>query len=86
MYNLEGLWPFVWPQHSKKAFACDGLCDYLTCRSGKEFELSSHILYECDVLATLGYFSLGSGKLDPEVIRKTHTRSTLAFSKAVGLG
>jgi len=24
LYNLECLWP-VWPQHSKKAPACDGL-------------------------------------------------------------
>jgi hypothetical protein len=28
--------------------------------------------------------SLGSGKLDPEVLRKTHSRSILAFSKDVG--
>jgi hypothetical protein len=25
MYNLEGLWPYVGPQHTKKAFAYDGL-------------------------------------------------------------
>ena len=66
------LWPYVWPQQSMKASACDGLCDYVTCRSGKEFESSFHILYERDALATLGYFFVGSGKLDPEVIRKTH--------------
>jgi hypothetical protein len=55
MYNLEGLRPYVWPQHSKKESACDGLCAYLTCRSGKEFESSSGILCEHDALATFGY-------------------------------
>jgi hypothetical protein len=80
------LGPYEWPQHTKKAFTCDGLCDYLTCRSGKEFESSFHRVNECDALVTLGYFFLGSGKPDPEVIRKTHPRSILAFSKAVGLG
>jgi len=44
------------------------------------------MLHESDVLATLGYFFLGSGKLDPEVIRKTDQRSILAFSKSLGLG
>jgi hypothetical protein len=35
-----------------------------------------------------GYLSLGSGKLDAEVIRNNHPRSIVAFSKAVerGLG
>jgi hypothetical protein len=47
MYNLEGLWPYVLPQHSKR------------------------------------YFSLGSGKLNPEVISKTYPRPILAFSKVV---
>jgi hypothetical protein len=61
----------VFGHNSKKASACDGLYDYLTCRSGKEFESSSHILCECDASATLGYFSVGSDKLDSEVIRKT---------------
>jgi hypothetical protein len=28
------------------------------------------MLYECDALATFGYFSLGSGKLDPELLGK----------------
>jgi hypothetical protein len=65
------------PKHSKKASACDRLCGYLICRSGKESE--------CDVLATAGYFFLGSGKLDPVVIRKTHPRSILPFIKAAGL-
>jgi len=29
---------------------------------------------------------LGSGKLDPGVIMKTHLKTILAFSKAAGLG
>jgi len=40
----------------------------------------------CYALATLGYFSLGLSKLDPDNNRKTHPRSFLAFGKAVGLG
>jgi hypothetical protein len=56
------------------------------CESGKEFDLSFHIFYKGDTLATLGYVSLGSGKLKPDDIRKTHSRLILAFSKAVGLG
>jgi hypothetical protein len=44
------------------------------------------IYNESDVSATLKYFFLGSGKLDPKDIRRTHTRSVLAFSNAVGLG
>jgi hypothetical protein len=47
IYNLEGLWPYFLPQHSK------------------------------------GYFSLGSGNLNPGVIRKTHPIPSLAFSKVV---
>jgi hypothetical protein len=43
MYNLEGLWPYVWPQHDKKASSCDGLCDYLTRTSEKDFESSFYI-------------------------------------------
>jgi hypothetical protein len=53
---------------------------------GKNLSLISHILYECDALATLGHFCLGSDKLDPEFVRKTHPRSIVAFSKAAGLG
>jgi hypothetical protein len=34
----------------------------------------------------MGYSSLGSGKLNPVVIRKIHPRIILAFIKAVGLG
>jgi hypothetical protein len=60
-------------KHSKKASACD----YLICRSGKETE--------CDALAKTGYFFLGSGKLDPVVIRKTHPKLILPFIKAAGL-
>ena len=47
---------------------------------GKNLSLISHILYECDALATLGCFCLGSEKLDTEFNRKTHPRSILAFS------
>jgi len=54
--------------------------DYFTSSSGKDFESSSQILYECYVLTTLGYYSLNSGKLDPEVIRKAHRRSILALA------
>jgi hypothetical protein len=43
------------------------------------FMLSFYTLYECDALATLRYFGLGSGKLDPAVIRKTHPRSIQAY-------
>jgi len=25
MCSLQGLWPYIWPQHSTKASACDGL-------------------------------------------------------------
>jgi hypothetical protein len=65
------------PEHSKKACACDWLCDYLICRSGKESE--------CDAIPTVGYFFLVSGKLDPVVIRKTHPKLILPFIKAAGL-
>jgi hypothetical protein len=34
----------------------------------------------------LRYISLGSGKLNPVVITKTHPRSILVFIKAIGLG
>jgi hypothetical protein len=44
------------------------------------------MLYNCNAVATFGYFFLGSGKLHPEIIRKTHPRLTLAFSKAAALG
>jgi hypothetical protein len=44
------------------------------------------MLYDCDAVATFGYLFLGSGKLDPDIIRKTHPKSSLAFSKAVALG
>ena len=44
------------------------------------------MLHESDALDTLGYFFLGSGKLETEVIRKTDQRSILAFSKSLGLG
>jgi hypothetical protein len=40
----------------------------------------------CDYLICRGYFSLGSAKLDPEVIRNFHPRPILAFSKAAELG
>lgn len=80
IYCLECLWSYVLPQHSKKTLASDGLCDYFTSSRGKESESSSHILYEFDALATLRYFSLGSVKLDPEVIRKVHSRSALALA------
>jgi len=40
----------------------------------------------CDYLIYRGYFSLGSAKLDPEVIRNFHPRTILAFSKAAELG
>jgi len=54
----------------------------------QEWERMFHISisYESDVSATLRYFFLGSGKLDPKDIRRTHTRSILAFSNAVDLG
>jgi hypothetical protein len=51
---------------------------------GKNLSLIS-ICYESEASATLRYFFLGSGKLDPEDII-THPRSILAFSNAVGLG
>jgi hypothetical protein len=57
----------------------------VTHRSGKEFVLSFQMLYNCDAVATFGYFFLGLGKLDPVIINKTHPRSTLAFSKALAL-
>lgn len=61
------------PKHSKKAYACD----YLICKSGKESE--------CDALAKTGYFFLGSGRLDPVVIRKMHPKLILRFIKVAGL-
>jgi hypothetical protein len=65
------------PKHSKKPSACDRLCDCLICRSGKESE--------CDTLATIGYFFVGSGKLDPVVFGKTQLRLILPVIKAAGL-
>jgi hypothetical protein len=35
---------------------------------------------------TKGCFSLGSGKLDPDITRKTYPRLIMAFIKEVGLG
>jgi hypothetical protein len=86
MCYLECLWSYVLPQHSKKAHAGDGFCDYFTSSSGKEFESSSQILYERDALVTFGYFSLGSGKLESEVTRKAHPRSILALASLYDLG
>ena len=74
----------VWSQHTKKASACKAIISYAA--GGKNLNLISHILYECDALSTLGYFCLGSDKLDTEFIRKTHPRSILAFTKAAGRG
>ena len=52
---------------------------------GQNFSLFIH--HACDASAPLTkYFFLGSGKLDPQNIRKTHSISILAFSKGVGLG
>jgi len=56
------------------------------CRSAKEFESPFHILYKCDILAAPNYFFMGLGKLNPKNNGKTHSRSFLAFSKALGLG
>jgi len=44
------------------------------------------MLYECDALAAQNYFFLGLGKLNPKNNGKTHPRSFLAISKALGLG
>jgi hypothetical protein len=63
-----------------------GIFEDLTCRFGKESELSLHILHMCHVFATLRYFFLDSGKLDPEDVIKTYPRLNPAFSKAVRLG
>jgi len=71
MYCLECLWSYVLPQHSKKASASDGLCDYFTSSNGKELESSSQILYKCDAYNTLGNFSLGCG------LRGVYTRLTI---------
>jgi hypothetical protein len=81
-YKLEGLWHYEWPQHTIKASACDDL----SYRSGNEFESSFPVSCGCYALATLGYCFLGWSKLDTYNTRKTHPRSFLAFSKAVGLG
>jgi hypothetical protein len=69
---------------TKKSSTCDRFCDYFTC-GGKEFDLSFHTLYKSDALATLGYFFLGSSRLDTVVISRTHPRSILAFTKTAGL-
>ena len=74
----------VWSQHTKKTSACNAIVSYAVV--GKNLNLISHILCECDALSTLGYFCLGSDKLDTEFIRKTHPRLILAFTKAAGLG
>lgn len=42
--------------------------------------------WTCGYLICRGYFSLGSAKLDPDVIMKIHPRPMLAFSKAAELG
>ena len=85
MYNLEGYGhKFGHSTVRKRQLVIDFMV--ISHRSGKEFELSFHMLYDCDAAATFGYFFLGLSKLDPEINRKTHPRSTLAFSKAVALG
>jgi len=50
-----------------KASAHSGLCEDLMSRGGKEFQLSFHLLYECDALATLRYFFLGSDPAEPRI-------------------
>jgi len=50
-----------------KVSAHDGLCEDLTFRRGKEFQLSFHLLYEYDALATLRYFFLGSDPAEPRI-------------------
>jgi hypothetical protein len=60
--------------------------DDLTCSRWKEFQSCFHTSHERDAVATLTYLFLGTGKLDPEDIRKTHPTSVLTISKAVGRG
>jgi len=62
-------WKFIKTSHA-------GVGKYMSCIC---------ISYESDASATLRYFFLGSGKLDPKDIRRTHTISVLAFNNAVGL-
>jgi len=63
-----------------------GLCNNPTCRKcGTEEETSVHILYECEVLASLIHTHLGSFFLVAEDIRVLGTGVTWNFAKGTGL-
>jgi len=63
-----------------------GLSNNPTCRKcGTEEETSVHILYECEVLASLRHTHLGSSFLDPENIRKISIGAIWNFAKGTGL-
>jgi len=63
-----------------------GLSNNPICRKcGIEEETSVHILYACEVLASLRHTYLGSFFLDPEDIRKVSMGAVWNFGKGTGL-
>jgi hypothetical protein len=63
-----------------------GLCNNPTRRKcGTEEETSFHILYECQILASLRYAHLGTFFLDPEDSRKLSIGAIWNFGKGTGL-
>ena len=61
-----------------------GLSNNPICRRGGD-EMSAHILFECDALASLRHVYLGSFFLDPEDIKGLSLGAIWSFSKGTGL-
>jgi hypothetical protein len=63
-----------------------GLSNNLTCvKCGSEEEISVHILFEFEALASLRHTHLRSFFLGPEDIRKLSVRAIWKFGKGTGL-
>jgi len=63
-----------------------GLLDSPLCRKcGVKEETSTHILCECEVLASLRHAHLGSFFLEPEDIKSISVGAIWGFGKATGL-
>jgi hypothetical protein len=70
----------------RRYFYVMGLSNNPTCRKcGTEEEISVHILFECEALASLRHAHLGSFFLDPENIRKQNIGGMWNFPKGTRL-
>jgi hypothetical protein len=70
----------------RKHLHLQGLLDSPLCRRcGGEEETLAHILYECEVLASLRHVYLGSFFLEPEDIKSISLGAIWNFRKVTGL-